>query len=176
MTRRVILPALIASSALLAACQPMAAQKGATAAPRAAQPAQAAQETAAQTRSAAPAVEFRLAQDKPGADLRELRMPDKTYYFLLAPALTRADLDAATPMKTREGQPFVSLRFTPPGAQKLARIGRQYSGKWLVFTIDGKLVGVPRIAGPMDGGILNLTMNSEEQAISVAQAILGAAQ
>ncbi len=174
MTRRIILPALIASSALLAACQPMAPQKGANAATPAIQPAP--QDTAAPARTATPAVEFRLAQDRPGADLRELRMSDKTYYFLLAPALTRADLNAATPMKTREGQPFVSLRFTPPGAQKLAQIGRQYPGKWLVFTIDGRLVGVPRIAGPMEEGILNLTMNSEEQAINVAQAIEGAAQ
>lgn len=174
MTRRIILPALIASSALLAACQPMVAQKGANAAPRAAQPAP--QDTAARARTAIPAVEFRLAQDQPGADLRELRMSDKTYYFLLAPALTRADLNTATPMKTREGQPFVSLRFTPSGARKLAQIGRQYPGRWLVFTIDGRLVGVPRIAGPMEEGILNLTMNSEEQAISVAQAIEGAAQ
>lgn len=174
MTRRIILPALIASSVLLAACQPMAPQKGANAAIPATQPAP--QDTAAQARTATPAVEFRLAQDRPGADLRELRMSDKTYYFLLAPALTRADLNAATPMKTREGQPFVSLRFTPPGAQKLAQIGRQYPGKWLVFTIDGRLVGVPRIAGPMEEGLLNLTMNSEEQAINVAQAIEGAAQ
>lgn len=174
MTRRIILPALIASSALLAACQPMTAQKGANAAPRAAQPAP--QDPAAQARTAMPAVEFRLAQDQPGADLRELRMSDKTYYFLLAPALTRADLNAATPMKTREGQPFVSLRFTQPGALKLAQIGRQYPGKWLVFTIGGRLVGVPRIAGPMEEGILNLTMNSEEQAINVAQAIVGAEQ
>lgn len=174
MTRRIILPALIASSVLLAACQPMAPQKGANAATSAILPAP--QDTAAQARTATPAVEFRLAQDRPGADLRELRMSDKTYYFLLAPALTRADLNAATPMKTRDGQPFVSLRFTPPGAQKLAQIGRQYPGKWLVFTIDGRLVGVPRIAGPMEEGILNLTMNSEEQAINVAQAIEGAAQ
>ncbi|MBO1013853.1 hypothetical protein IPU70_09875 [Achromobacter sp. SD115] len=176
MTRRIIFPALIATSALLAACQPMAARKDANAAPRAAQPAPAGQDAAMQTRTAAPAVEFRLAQDRPGADLRELRMADKTYYFLPAPAITRADLNAATPMKSREGQPFVSLRFTPPGARKLAQIGRQYPGKWLVFTIDGRLVGVPRIAGSMDEGILNLTMNSEEQAINVAQAILGAAR
>ena len=176
MTRRIILPVVIASSALLAACQPMAAQKGANAAPRVAQPAPAVQDAVTQTQTAVPTVEFRLAQDQPGADLRELRMPEKTYYFLPAPAITRADLNAATPMKSREGQPFVSLRFTPPGARKLAQIGRQYPGKWLVFTIDGKLVGVPRIAGPMDEGILNLTMNSEEQAINVAQAILGAAR
>lgn len=176
MTRRIILPVVIASSALLAACQPMAAQKGANAAPRVAQPAPAVQDAVTQTQTAVPAVEFRLAQDQPGADLRELRLPDKTYYFLLAPALTRADLNAATPMKSREGQPFVSLRFTPPGARKLALIGRQYPGKWLVFTIDGKLVGMPRITGPMDEGILNLTMNTEEQAINVAQAILGAAR
>ncbi|WP_447919169.1 SecDF P1 head subdomain-containing protein [Achromobacter aegrifaciens] len=176
MTRRIILSALISSSALLAACQPLPAQKGANAAPGAAQPAPAARNAVAQPQTAAPAVEFRLAQDRPGADLRELRMSDKTYYFLLVPALTGADLNAATPMKTKEGQPFVSLRFTPPGAQKLAQIGRLYTGKWLVFTIDGKLVGVPRIAGPMDEGILNLTMNSEAQAINVAQAITGAGQ
>lgn len=174
MKRRIILPAVMASSALLAACQPMATQKSAHAEPRISQPVTAARDATGQARSAAPAVEFRLAQDQPGADLRELRMPDKTYYFLQAPALTRFDLNAATPMKTREGQPFVSLSFTSPGARKLAQIGRQYPGKWLVFTIGGRLVGVPRIAGAMEEGVLNLTMNSEDQAIEVAQAIMGA--
>ncbi len=174
MKRRIILLAVIASTALLAACQPMAAQKGANTASRAAQPVTAGPDAARQAQSAAPAVEFRLAQDQPGADLRELRMPDKTYYFLPAPALTRFDLNAATPMKTREGRPFVSLQFTSPGARKLAQIGRQYPGKWLVFTIDGRLVGVPRIAGAMEEGVLNLTMNSEDQAVAVAQAIMAA--
>lgn len=173
MTRRIIVPALLASSALLAACQPLPAQKNAYAVASAAQPAPGARNAAAQPPAAAPAVEFRLAQDRPGANLRELRMSDKTYYFLLAPALTRTDLNAAMPMKTRQGLAFVSLRFTPSGAQKLAQIGRLYGGKWLVFTIDGKLVGVPRIAGPMDEGVLNLTMNSDEQAINVAAAITG---
>ncbi|VVA47983.1 SecDF P1 head subdomain-containing protein [Serratia ficaria] len=121
----------------------------------------------------APLVEFRLAQAQAREGLNSLKLKDNTLYFTPDPVLTRGDLAGVTPMKSKQGQAFVNLRFTPAGAQKLAQVSGQNVGKWLVFTINNQLVGIPRLTHAVTNGNLNLTMSSEQEAINVADAIAG---
>lgn len=147
---------------LLAACQQVPQQQ-AVAAPAAQQP-------AATQNVAMPTLEFRLAQTQPGNGLSELRLGNQAWHYQPAPALTRADLYSATPMRSRAGTPFVNFKLTPQGAQKLAAISQRFSGQWLAFSIDGQLVSLLRLSGQQTDGVLNVDMTSEAQAIAVVKA------
>lgn len=120
-----------------------------------------------------PAVDFRVAQEPEGKGLYTLTLPELTLHYLPTPVLSRADLADATPMRTEQGQAYVSLRFTSKGAEKLSRISRQYQGMWLIFTINNELIGLPRLENPVTDGVLNLTMSSEQRAVQVVAAIGG---
>ncbi|MGH8819281.1 MAG: SecDF P1 head subdomain-containing protein [Achromobacter pestifer] len=180
MTRNLRLLTCFAPLFLLAACQQMPRQQTGSSAAASQQPpatSQAAAQQAApsqqQAKANTPVVEFRLAQAQAGKNLTALRVENQTLHYQPAPILVRDDLTSVTPMKTKEGQPFVRLQFNQGGAQKLAQVTRQNPGKSLLFTINGQLVGMPRITAPINDGILNLTMNSEAQAINVTNAIIG---
>ncbi len=173
MNRHSRLIACIAPVFVLAACQPLPRQQGGAGAPAAQQPAAAAQPAQQARQAPAPKVEFRLAQAAPGKGLQALRVDNQTLHYQPAPVLVRDDLASVTPMKTKDGRPFVHLQFNQAGAQKLAQITRQNVGKSLLFTINGQLVGMPRIGGAINDGALNLSMNSEAQAIDVTNAIIG---
>jgi preprotein translocase subunit SecD len=76
-------------------------------------------------------------------------------------------------MRSKQGQAFINIRFTPDGAKKLASVSRQNMGKWFIFTVNDQLVGIPKITQLINNGELNLTMANEQQAINVANAIVG---
>jgi len=170
MNRHSRLVACLAPLFILAACQPLPRQQEGAGAPAAPQQTAAAQPA---RQAPAPKVEFRLAQTAPGKGLQALSVDNQTLHYQPAPVLARDDLASVTPMKTKEGRPFVHLQFNQAGAQKLAQITRQNVGKSLLFTINGQLVGMPRIGGAINDGVLNLSMNSETQAIDVTNAIVG---
>ncbi len=156
--------ALVASSAiLLAACQPLKPQQAPAAAPApAAQP------------QPAPAVDFRLVQAQPGPQLQPIRVRGQVLHMQSAPVLTRADLARVTPMKTKEGAAFLRLQFTSEGAGKLGEITRRNVGNWLLFTVNNQFVELPRIGGPVANGVIDIGMGSEQNAINVANIIVGA--
>lgn len=156
---------LAASAAvLLAACQPLKSQQAPAAAPApaSAQP------------QPAPAVDFRLVQTQPGPQLQPIRVRGQLLHMQSAPVLTRADLARVTPMKTKEGAAFLRLQFTPEGAGKLGEITRRNVGNWLLFTVNNQFVELPRIGGPVANGVIDIGMGSEQNAINVANIIVGA--
>lgn len=158
--------ALAASAAiLLAACQPLKPQQvpAAAPAPAAAQP------------QPAPAADFRLVQAQPAPQLQSIRVRGQVLYMQSAPVLTRADLARVTPMKTKEGAAFLRLQFTPEGAGKLGEITRRNVGNWLLFTVNNQFVELPRIGGPVANGVIDIGMGSEQNAINVANIIVGVA-
>ncbi len=158
--------ALVATSAaLLAACQPLKPQQAAAAAPAPA--------TAVQPQ-AAPTVDFRLVHAKPAAQLQAIRVRGQVLYMQPAPVLTRADLASVIPMKTKEGAAFLRLQFTPEGAGKLGEITRRNVGNWLLFTVDNQFVELPRIGGQVANGVIDIGMGSEQNAVNVANIIVGA--
>ena len=157
--------ALVATSAaLLAACQPLKPQQ----VPAAPAPAAAAQP------QAAPTVDFRLVYAKPAAQLQAIRVRGQVLYMQPAPVLTRADLASVIPMKTKEGAAFLRLQFTPEGAGKLSEITRRNVGNWLLFTVNNQFVELPRIGGQVANGVIDIGMGSEQNAVNVANIIVGA--
>jgi len=122
-----------------------------------------------------PRVEFRLAQRQPGLGLVELTLPQRErLYYLDTPVLARADLQSVTAMRASTGQAFVRLQFTVAGRSRLATVTGQNIGRTLLFTIDGQLIGAPRITRAVADGVLDLTMDSEALALAVSGAVLGA--
>lgn len=95
-------------------------------------------------------------------------------HILPTPVLTRADLASVVPMKTKEGTAFLRLQFTPEGAGKLGEITRRNVGNWLLFTVNNQFVELPRIGGPVANGVIDIGMGSEQNAINVANLIVGA--
>ncbi|MBO1013247.1 preprotein translocase subunit SecD [Achromobacter sp. SD115] len=122
----------------------------------------------------ASAVDFRLVQAKPAAQLQAIRVRGQVLHILPTPVLTRADLASVVPMKTKEGAAFLRLQFTPEGAGKLGEITRRNVGNWLLFTVNNQFVELPRIGGPVANGVIDIGMGSEQNAINVANLIVGA--
>ena len=163
-TLRKLAPALAVLTLVLAGCK-TAPQKDAGAAaqpqPQATQPATAA------------VVEFYVAQAKTGPGLMEVKIPDGALYMQRQPVLTRGDLTEAAALVDRQGQNFVGLRFTEEGARKLNDISSQNIGNMLALVIDRELVAAPRIAEPLNRGVLAFSVSSAQAASEIAAKIRG---
>ncbi|CAP45034.1 SecDF P1 head subdomain-containing protein [Bordetella petrii] len=160
---RKLAPALAVLTLVLAGCQ-TAPQKDAGAAaqqPQAAQPATAA------------VVEFYVAQAQAGPGLMEVKIPDGSLFMQRQPVLTRGDLTEAAALVDRKGQNFVGLRFTEEGARKLNDVSSQNIGNMLALVIDRELVAAPRIAEPLNRGVLAFSVSSAQAASEIAAKIRG---
>src|SRR5690606_19021803 len=89
------------------------------------------------------------------------------------PALTRGDLAEAAAMVDDQGQHFVGLRFNEAGARKLAEVSSGNVGKTMMLAVNRQVVAMPRIAEPLDRGVLAFRVDSAEQARAIAMAIRG---
>lgn len=171
---------VLAAVALLAACQqmprkdqssaltqPPVVQQGA--APQAPAPAQA----AAPAQKAQPRVDFRLAQQARETGLSELKFNDGSLWYNPQPVLTRADLDNVEPRRTADGHSYLRFKFSAPGAQKLASLTRQFPGKLLVLTLNNSLESVYQIGQPVDTGVLDIGVKSDQEALRAVRAIAG---
>jgi len=118
-------------------------------------------------------VEFFIAQLEPGAGLQELKLSDGSIYVQQAPVLTRNDLAEAAAMVDKEGQHFVGLRFNEAGARRLADVSGQNLGKLMVLAVNREMVAAPRIAEPLDRGVLAFRVGSQQEAAEIAAAIRG---
>ncbi|MBO9357895.1 preprotein translocase subunit SecD [Bordetella petrii] len=161
---RKLAPALAVLTLVLAGCK-TAPQKDADAA---AQP----QSQTAQPATAA-VVEFYVAQAQAGPDLMEVKIPDGSLFMQRQPVLTRGDLTEAAALVDRQGQNFVGLRFTEEGARKLNDVSSQNIGNMLALVIDRELVAAPRIAEPLNRGVLAFSVSSAQAASEIAAKIRG---
>ncbi|MGB6102994.1 MAG: hypothetical protein WBF88_03955 [Pusillimonas sp.] len=192
MQRRYLIPSVLLAAALLAGCQHTApSQQMAQAQSRASQPAMAEQAPrqagASQqipSQSATPrqgstqqnaiqraSVDFRLAQTDAASGLTELKLPDRSVWFLPQPVLTRADLASVEPRRTQQGQSYVRFGFSQDGAQKLAAVSQRYPGKLLLLTLNNTLIAVPQIQAALSNGILDVGFSSDQQAMDVVRQI-----
>jgi hypothetical protein len=121
----------------------------------------------------AAAVGFFIAQTDNAAGLMEVKLTDGAIYVQRQPVLTRADLTEAAALVDRQGKNFVGLRFSESGAKKLADISQQNVGKLLAVVIDNQLVAAPRIAEPLNRGVLAFGVDSAQSASSIAARIRG---
>jgi preprotein translocase subunit SecD len=174
MYRFLRIPSSLCAAALLAACAHTPAKQSAadsapaptrTAASNAASATQPAQQRQA-------SVDFRLAQTKAAKDFVEVHVQNRSLWVLPQPVLTRADLSGVGPIKTAQGQMFVRFSFNAVGAQRLAAVSRQNTGKLLVISIGGDLAALPQIGGPMTEGVLNIPVPNEQIALNITNAIV----
>lgn|SRR5690606_29744991 len=161
---RKLAPALAVMSLVLAGCQ-TAPKKDADAA---AQP-----QPQATQQATVSVVEFYVAQAQGGPGLMEVKVPDGSLFMQRQPVLTRADLTEAAALVDREGQNFVGLRFTEEGARKLNDVSSQNIGNMLALVIDRELVAAPRIAEPLNRGVLAFSVSSAQAASEIAAKIRG---
>jgi preprotein translocase subunit SecD len=118
-------------------------------------------------------VGFYLAQTQSAPDLMEVKLADASVYVQRQPVLTRADLSEAAALVDRQGKNFVGLRFTPEGARKLADLSTQNVGKLLVLVVNGQLVAAPRIAEPLNRGVLAFGVDTAQTANEIAARVRG---
>ncbi|MCD0504447.1 SecDF P1 head subdomain-containing protein [Bordetella petrii] len=164
-TLRKLAPALAVLTLVLAGCKtaPQKDAESTTSTPPAGQ----------QQPATAAAVEFYVAQPKSGPGLMEVKVPDGALYMQRQPVLTRSDLTEAAALVDREGQNFVGLRFTEEGARKLNDVSSQNIGNMLALVIDRELVAAPRIAEPLNRGVLAFSVPSAQAASEIAAKIRG---
>ncbi|WP_459616013.1 SecDF P1 head subdomain-containing protein [Bordetella sp. 2513F-2] len=164
LTLRKLAPAMALATLVLAGCQTPPSKDQASA------PSQPAPPT--QQSSVAP-VEFYVAHAQPASGLVEVKVPDGALYMQSQPVLTRADLREAAALVDRQGQNFVGLRFTEEGTRKLTDVSTQNVGNMLALVIDRELVAAPRIAEPLNRGVLAFGVPSAQAASEIAAKIRG---
>ncbi|CAM4320960.1 SecDF P1 head subdomain-containing protein [Bordetella muralis] len=167
LTMRKLAPALAVLTLALAGCQTPPKQGTEGAASGTTTP-----QTPAQPATAS-AVEFYVAQATTAPGLTEVKIPDGSLFIQRQPVLTRADLSEAAALVDRQGQNFVGLRFTEAGARKLNEVSSQNIGNMLALVIDRELVAAPRIAEPLNRGVLAFGVPSAQAASDIAAKIRG---
>ncbi|ARP92015.1 preprotein translocase subunit SecD [Bordetella genomosp. 9] len=172
---RTLAPAMLMATVVLAGCQTAGnkAAKGTAGEQGAATPPAATAPSAPQAAPAAASVGFYVAQTEPGTGLTQVKLTDTTVYVQPNPVLTRADLTEAAALVDRQGNNFVGLRFSPEGARKLSQISAQNVGKLLVLVINGQLVAAPRIAEPLNRGVLAFSVDTAQTANEIAARVRG---
>ena len=169
LTARVCLPVLLTALLTLAGCKslPSAAPQSATDTPAASG------QSAGDTARVVQPVAIYLAQSAPGDQLVAVPVPDGTIYLHARPVLAREDLTDAAALSDRQGGHFVGLRLTPAGAERLTAVSRENTGNLLALVIGRELVAAPRIARPLDRGILAFEVGSAAVAADLAARIRG---
>ena len=118
-------------------------------------------------------VEFFVAQTAPAPGLMMQTLPGGTVYLPSQPVLTRGDLTEAAAVRDQQGRHFVALRFSESGAHKLNEVSMRNVGKPLAVVIDGRMVAAPRIAEPLNHGVLAFSVDSAATATAMAARIRG---
>jgi len=168
LTTRALIPALLATLLALAGCKTLP-----SASPQAASTPPAAASDAAGAPRVVQPIAIYLAQSTPGDQLVPVPVPDGAIYLHARPVLAREDLTDAAALSDRQGGHFVGLRLTPAGAERLGAVSRQNVGGLLALVIGRELVAAPRIAGPLDRGILAFEVSSAQVAADLAARIRG---
>lgn len=118
-------------------------------------------------------VDFYLAQATPAPGLSEQHLPGGTVWLQGTPVLDRTDLTDAAALLDRQGRHYVGLRFSTEGSRRLNEISLRNIGKPLAIVIDGQLVAAPRIAEPLNRGVMAFTVDSAYTASDIAMRIRG---
>lgn len=170
LTTRSLIPVVLAALLALAGCQTPPSPPPATA--RASAPASETRDAAPTPRVVQPTAIY-LAQTVPGDGLVAVPVPEGALYLHARPVLTRNDFTEAAALSDRQGGHFVGLRLTSAGAERLGAVSRAHVGKQLAMVIGRELVAAPRIAGPLDRGILAFEVSSAAVAAELAARIRG---
>jgi preprotein translocase subunit SecD len=171
---RLLAPVLVVTAMGLAGCKAPPTKAPESAAPAApSQTAESASPSTSVPMSASP-VEFYVAQAQPDARAIAVKLSDGSMVYLIGqPVLTRNDLTEAAALADRQGQNFVGLRFTEAGARKLNEVSRKNIGNMLALVVNRELVAAPRLAEPLNRGVMAFGVPSAQIAKQVAAKIRG---
>lgn len=88
----------------------------------------------------------------------------KTARVLIRKAvLTASDIESAySSLDAQSRRPFVSLKFTPDGARKLAAVTAENVGKPMAVVVDGRILSMPVIHDSITGGALQISGDMSE--------------
>lgn len=151
---------------LLAACQPLGANRQSIQAQNAIPP-------PAQQAQAGSSVLFLIAQDQPAPNLQKVAL-SKTQSIYVQPntVLTRSDLARVeSAVIGTDKQAFVVFTFNQAGAQKLAALSKQNIGKSIALVINGTLVAVPKISGLLNDGVLGVQVANYDIAQNITRIV-----
>ena len=115
-------------------------------------------------------LEFRIAEDKPAAELTEILFEPtgESFYLHNEVLLNQYDVESAS-VVNQLGQPSVELILTSEGAKKFAFSTAQNIGKRCGMMLNGKLLSAPTIRDTISGGravISSIFTESEAEAIA----------
>jgi preprotein translocase subunit SecD len=120
--------------------------------------------------------EMRLAEIEPGKGLTVATVEgsNRKIYLHKEAALTNKDIASALVSTDEGNKPAVDVRLTPEGAQKLAKLTEQNSGKPLAIMLGGKVIFAPTIRDTISDGKAVITGNfTKEEAAKIAKGIKG---
>lgn len=125
------------------------------------------------------AVEFRVAEERPGPGLTEMTVAggDLKVYVRGEVLLVNADIKSAALGRATSpgGQPQIEVAFTKAGRAKFAAATEQLIGKQIAILIDGRLVSAPFVRERIAGGRAVITgAFSREEAQRIADGLAGA--
>ena len=115
-------------------------------------------------------LEFRIAEDKPAADLTEILFEPtgEAFYLHNEVLVNQYDVESAS-VVNQLGQPAVELILTSEGAKKFALLTAQNIGKRCGMMLNGKLLSAPIIRDSISGGravVSGIFTESEAEAIA----------
>jgi preprotein translocase subunit SecD len=121
-------------------------------------------------------VEFHLAENEAAPGLIRAQMSDQDReVFLHARAeLDDRDLDRAEAGKGKYGEPLVRVHLTKGGARKIRALCEKHQRSSLAIVINGKVISVPVIFGPLVGDVLEITGHLPEEDVARLIQSLGA--
>ena len=123
-----------------------------------------------QAANSTPVVAMYMAQTNPANGLVRIQLHQTTSVYALArPVFTEADMQQIVPVQGQNGQVFLRFDFNPQGAAKLAQVTRQAVGNYLLVSVRGRFVAVPRIGSPYTDGKLPIPVKNADEARSVVQ-------
>ena len=104
-------------------------------------------------RGAPPAIEFRLAHNKPAPGCKARRLPGgaQMVYVEPTPVLTGRDILSASTVESL-GDYGLMLVFTPTASARLAEVTGRFVGERLALFVDGKLRSAPLIREQITSG------------------------
>ena len=122
------------------------------------------------------AVEFRLAENEPGAEL--IGMPigdtDEQIYVTKTAALENGDIAKAEARRSELDRVSydVQIEFTPAGAKKMEAITGANLGKRLAILIDGKVLSAPKLLEKISSRAVITGRISADEARRIARGIV----
>lgn len=114
---------------------------------------------------------FAQPQYEQGLVMRAARGGEPKVYAQQTPIVEGKDIKMAVAMRDAAGYFFVGIQLNDSGARKLAQASLAMIGKQLVLVVDGRLLGMALIDGPIDKGMFAMATADRNTAFALADVL-----